>query len=246
VKTNSPGPGPGPEPGTGTGTGPGPGTGTGTGPGPGPGTRMTDPWWRQESLQHAKSIAVDLPPLDTDHDALALRRWGMGVPGPGETWRLYHRRSNLEHFTDRELLAGGPIPGRWAWSRLIVLGFLLERELRPVTGPLHLRSLWRPGQRNRDVGGALWSDHLFACGVDVDCVDTAARNRAFPVVRKLAEDDELCVRYGLTTRGYHLSVCAPAYWDPSAWRRWMYRHETKNNRTVALACAWDDAREPKV
>lgn len=199
-------------------------------------------WWREASHDHAQRMfasASNDELCDTDHDRLLKSRWGIMAPGPRETWRTFFQRLCLNHFRDHEMLCGGPIPARWAWSRLACLALLLE-EIRPYCGPITIRSMWRPERRNKDAGGATWSAHLFGCAVDCDCADTSARDKAWPAVRDLYHDRTLEMGLGLRTRGYHIDVLSPA-----GHRRWMYRAVERHGKYIAEVVPWDESREPK-
>jgi len=132
------------------------------------------------------------------------------------------------------------LPPTYAWIGIAVLGTIADRLRELVGRPVKLRNWWRPEDYNEMVKGAEYSDHLWACAIDLDFTGmwwTAvfARRKAQRWLRStfggiLIRQDvngkplipAIYYSLGIGWRTLHVGLFAPRTLKVGRHRRWKY------------------------
>lgn len=103
-------------------------------------------------------------------------------------------------------------------TQLTVADMLRAAAKSPVT----LRNVWRPRNYNLKVSSALYSDHIWGCGMDLDFASRLARRRADKIVQAFWDTDAFKLSVGTGGRTIHLGMFAPQTLALGKQRRWSY------------------------
>lgn len=95
----------------------------------------------------------------TDHDAY---RFDQFITDHCEFFNGYELRTMMR----ARVMVPVP-PERW-WSRILPVLETSDNHRRRMGHPILVGNCFRPNPFNRQVGGALWSPHLFFRGIDLD------------------------------------------------------------------------------
>lgn len=111
----------------------------------------------------------------------------------------------------------------WPWLGLVMH---IADEVRDSVGrPVTLRNAWRPSNYNAAVAKSTDSDHIDACGIDLDFDSVESRRVAEGVLRRHYDRAELQLSLGLGAQSIHVGVLSR-----KGQRHWFYESALPEQR----------------